>query len=365
MTIKNNIYSSIEKYRKILITGGCGFIGGNLIAKLLKKTNCEIYNIDKMGYASDETIIQKTINEKNKHRYTLFKIDITDSGLIDSAIKQIKPNLVMHLAAESHVDRSIEGPQIFIESNIIGTFNLLQSCLKYYKSELLINKENFLFHHISTDEVFGSLGNSGSFNEETSYAPRSPYSSSKAASDHLVRAWNVTYKLPTIITNCSNNFGPYQFPEKLIPLSILKLLNGEEVPLYGDGMHIRDWLFVDDHISALLMVASYGKVSETYCIGGHGEMTNKHIINEICKIMDKINYKNAPHSNFISFVEDRPGHDRRYAINPKKIRNELGWKVENDFSINLETTVRWYLENIDWCSKVLNNKDLIRKGLLK
>ena len=318
-----------------------------------------------MGYASDETIIQETINEKNKHRYTLFKIDITDSGLIDSAIKQIKPNLVMHLAAESHVDRSIDGPKVFIESNIVGTFNLLQSSLKYYKSELLTNKDNFRFHHISTDEVFGSLGDSGSFNEETSYAPRSPYSSSKAASDHLVRAWNATYKLPTIITNCSNNFGPYQFPEKLIPLSILKLLNGEKVPLYGDGMHIRDWLFVDDHISALLMVAANGKVSETYCIGGHGEMTNKHIINEICKIMDKINLKNAPHSDLISFVEDRPGHDRRYAINPQKIKEELGWEAKNPISKNLETTVRWYLENIDWCKKVLKNQELIRKGLTK
>ena len=365
MKAKNNIYSSMEKYKKILITGGSGFIGGNLIAKILKKTNCEIFNIDKMSYASDDTIINKSINEKNNHRYNLFKIDLNDAKSINDAVKEIQPNLVMHLAAESHVDRSIDNPKVFIESNIIGTFNLLQSCLSYYKSELLINKDDFRFHHISTDEVFGSLGDSGSFNEETSYSPRSPYSSSKAASDHLVRAWNVTYKLPTIITNCSNNFGPYQFPEKLIPLSILKLLNGEEVPLYGDGMHIRDWLFVDDHISALLMVASYGKVSETYCIGGHGEMTNKHIINEICKIMDKINYKNAPHSNLISFVEDRPGHDRRYAINPKKIKNELGWKVKNDFSINLETTVRWYLENIDWCSKVLNNKDLTRKGLIK
>ena len=365
MKTKKNIYSSIEKYKKIIITGGSGFIGGNLISKLLTKTNCEIFNIDKMGYASDETIIQKSINEENKNRYKLLKIDLTESKSIDNAIKKIKPNLVMHLAAESHVDRSIDGPKIFIESNIIGTFNLLQSCLSYYNSEVISKKDNFRFHHISTDEVFGSLGNSGTFNEETAYDPRSPYSSSKAASDHLVRAWQKTYNLPTLITNCSNNYGPYQFPEKLIPVSILKLFNGEKVPLYGDGMYIRDWLFVDDHVNALLIVAAKGRISETYCIGGHGEMTNKHIIYEICKIMDKININKAPHSNLISFVEDRPGHDRRYAINPKKIKKELGWEVENDFSSNLETTVRWYLENIDWCKKVLNNQKLSRKGIIK
>ena len=365
MKTKNDIYSSIEKYKRIIVTGGCGFIGGHLVSKLLKNTKCEIFNIDKMGYASDETIIQKSINKENNHRYKLLEIDLTNSKLIDDAINNIKPNLVMHLAAESHVDRSIDGPKIFIESNIIGTFNLLQSCLSYYKSEIDINKNNFRFHHISTDEVFGSLGISGTFNEETAYDPRSPYSSSKAASDHLVRAWHETYNLPTLITNCSNNYGPYQFPEKLIPVSILKLINGEKVPLYGDGMYIRDWLFVDDHVKALLLVAARGKISETYCIGGHGEMTNKHIIHEICKIMDKININRAPHSNLISFVEDRPGHDRRYAINPKKIKKELGWELENDFSSNLEKTVRWYLENIDWCKKVLNNKKLKRKGLIK
>ncbi len=365
MKAKNNIYSSMGKYKKILITGGSGFIGGNLIAKILKKTNCEIFNIDKMSYASDDTIINKSINEKNNHRYSLFKIDLNDAKSINDAVKDIQPNLVMHLAAESHVDRSIDNPKVFIESNIIGTFNLLQSCLSYYKSELLINKDDFRFHHISTDEVFGSLGNSGTFSEDSAYDPRSPYSSSKAASDHLVRAWDHTYKLPTLITNCSNNYGPYQFPEKLIPISILKLLNGEEVPIYGDGLHIRDWLFVDDHINALLMVAARGRISETYCIGGHGEITNKDIIYEICKIMDKFNKKNAPHSNLISFVEDRPGHDRRYAINPQKIKEELGWRVEKNFSENLETTVRWYLENTDWCKKVLNNKELMRKGLMK
>ena len=359
------MYSKIFKnFNRVIVTGGSGFIGSNLISKLLKISDCEIYNIDKMGYASDETLIKKSICEENKNRYKLINIDLVDEKDINVAINEIKPDLVMHLAAESHVDRSIDGPKAFIESNIVGTFNLLQSCLSHYRSSF-DNKKNFRFHHVSTDEVFGSLGNEGSFNEGTPYAPRSPYSSSKAASDHLVRAWNETYKLPTVITNCSNNFGPYQFPEKLIPVAILKLMRGEKVPLYGDGENIRDWLYVGDHVNALLQVAEKGKVSETYCIGGHGEMTNKNIVYEICKIMDKIYVDKAPHSKLIYFVEDRPGHDRRYAIDPKKLKNDLGWKVEKSFSKNLELTVRWYLENIDWCKKVLKNQSLNRRGLNK
>ena len=359
------MYSKIFKnFNRVLVTGGSGFIGSNLISKLLRITECEIYNVDKMGYASDETLIKKSIGKENKNRYKLINIDLANEKDINVAIHEIKPNLVMHLAAESHVDRSIDGPKAFIESNILGTFNLLQSCLSYYRS-LLEDKNNFRFHHISTDEVFGSLGNEGAFNEETPYAPRSPYSSSKAASDHLVRAWNETYKLPTVITNCSNNFGPYQFPEKLIPVVILKLMRGEKVPLYGDGENIRDWLFVEDHVNALLQVAEKGRISETYCIGGHGEMTNKKIVFEICKIMDKIYLDNAPHSKLIYFVEDRPGHDRRYAIDPKKIKNELRWKVKNPFSKNLEYTVKWYLENIDWSKKVLRDQSLSRRGLNK
>ncbi len=353
-----------KNFNRVIVTGGSGFIGSNLISKLLKISDCEIYNIDKMGYASDETLIKKSICKENKNRYKLINIDLVDEKDINVAINEIKPDLVMHLAAESHVDRSIDGPKAFIESNIVGTFNLLQSCLSHYSSSF-DNKNNFRFHHISTDEVFGSLGNEGSFNEETPYAPRSPYSSSKAASDHLVRAWNETYKLPTVITNCSNNFGPYQFPEKLIPVAILKLMRGEKVPLYGDGENIRDWLYVGDHVNALLQVAEKGKVSETYCIGGYGEMTNKNIVYEICKIMDKIYVDNAPHSKLIYFVEDRPGHDRRYSIDPKKLKNELGWEVEKSFSNNLELTVRWYLENIDWCKKVLKNQSLNRRGLNK
>lgn len=359
------MYSKIFKnFNRVIVTGGSGFIGSNLISRLLKNTDCEIYNIDKMGYASDETLIKNSICRENKNRYKLINIDLVNEKDINVVVNEIKPDLVMHLAAESHVDRSIDGPKDFIESNIVGTFNLLQSCLSYYKSSLH-DENNFRFHHISTDEVFGSLGNEGAFNEETPYAPSSPYSSSKAASDHLVRAWNETYKLPTVITNCSNNFGPYQFPEKLIPVAILNLVRGEKVPIYGDGENIRDWLYVGDHVNALLQVAEKGRISETYCIGGHGEMTNKNIVFEICKIMDKIFVDNAPHSKLIYFVEDRPGHDRRYAIDPKKLKSELGWEVEKTFSMNLELTVRWYLKNIDWCKKVLKNQSLNRRGLIK
>ena len=252
---------------------------------------------------------------------------------------------------------------MFIESNIIGTFNLLQSCLKFYNSNHGV-KDVFRFHHISTDEVFGSLGEVGFFNENTPYDPRSPYSASKASSDHLVRAWNETYKLPTIITNCSNNFGPFQYPEKLIPVAILKLLTSQEVPIYGDGLNIRDWLYVGDHVNALMLVAAKGKISENYCIGGHGEMRNNKLINEICQIMDKINPQNSPHTKLINYVQDRPGHDRRYAIDPSKIQS-LGWRVEKNLSENLEETINWYVNNQDWCKKVLKNQEIDRKGIKK
>jgi len=357
------MYSELfKKFKRILITGGSGFIGGNLIYKLLKTTSCEIFNIDKMGYASDETLIRRFIGSGNENRYTLKQIDLTNANALDKAIKEIKPNLVMHLAAESHVDRSIDGPKIFMESNIIGTFNLLQSSLNYYKTLSSSEKEDFLFHHISTDEVFGSLGPIGSFNEKTPYDPRSPYSASKASSDHLVRAWNETYSLPTIITNCSNNFGPYQYPEKLLPVTILKLFNLEPVPIYGDGQNVRDWLFVDDHVNALMLAAAKGSISETYCIGGHGEMTNKQLVYEVCKIMDQIRPKNFPHRNLIEYVTDRPGHDKRYSIDPTKIKNELGWRVEKSFKENLNYTVNWYLENLEWCDQIMKKQKIERKG---
>ena len=344
-----------KKYNNILITGGAGFIGGHLISKLLKETDCKIFNIDKMGYASDETNIKNFIKDINKDNYNLIQIDIINAAEINEALKLVKPDLVMHLAAESHVDRSIEGPKVFLESNIMGTFNLLQSSLEYYNSSLISNKENFLFHHISTDEVFGSLGEEGAFNEHTSYDPRSPYSASKASSDHLVRAWNNTYKLPTLITNCSNNFGPYQYPEKLIPVAILKLLSEKEVPLYGDGKNIRDWLFVHDHINALILAATYGESSNTYCIGGHGEITNKDLIYKICEIMDEFFPTKSPHNRFIKFIKDRPGHDRRYSIDPTKIKRDLGWEVEKGLEENLKLTIKWYLDNLMWCKKIQKN----------
>ena len=344
-----------QKYNKILITGGAGFIGGNLISKLLQETECKIFNIDKMGYASDETNLKKFIKVNNKDNYHLMQIDLINAKEIDEALKSVKPDLVMHLAAESHVDRSIEGPKVFLESNIIGTFNLLQSSLDYYDSSFITNKDNFLFHHISTDEVFGSLGNEGSFNEDSAYDPRSPYSASKASSDHLVRAWNNTFNLPTVISNCSNNFGPYQYPEKLIPVAILKLLNEEEVPIYGDGKNIRDWLFVDDHINALILVATFGKISNNYCVGGHGEISNKDLILKISEIMDEIFPNKSPHKRLIKFVKDRQGHDFRYSIDPTKIKRELGWKVNRGLEENLEFTVRWYIDNLAWCKKILES----------
>lgn len=357
-------FELFKKFKRILVTGGSGFIGGNLISNLLKNTECEIYNIDKMGYASDDTLIKRFINSENQDRYKLIKVDLINSNSLDNAMKNIKPNLVMHLAAESHVDRSIDGPKVFMESNIIGTFNLLQSCLNLFNSLSISEKEIFVFHHISTDEVFGSLGPEGFFNEKTPYDPRSPYSASKASSDHLVRAWNETYNLPTIITNCSNNFGPYQFPEKLLPVTILKLANNEAVPIYGDGLNVRDWLFVEDHVNALMLAASKGKISETYCIGGHGEMTNKELVIKVCKIMDELYKQNTPYSDLIKFVKDRPGHDRRYAIDPTKIKKDLGWEVKRSLNENLEYTVKWYLNNLDWCKQIMKKQNIERRGII-
>ena len=339
----------------ILITGGSGFIGGSLIRKLLKKENLKIFNLDKMGYASDETGIKSIIAsnpELYSKKYTLIKADLSNKKEVDRAIEKSDPDMVMNLAAESHVDRSIDGPRIFIESNILGTFNLLDSIRNHWQSLEPSRKKLFKFHHISTDEVFGSLGNDGKFSEITAYDPRSPYSASKASSDHLVRAWYHTFGLPIIITNCSNNFGPWQFPEKLIPLTIIKALRFEPIPIYGDGKNIRDWLFVEDHIDALLVALEKGKIGESYCIGGFGEKTNQEVVLRICKIMDNLIKSKKPHSSLIKYVLDRPGHDRRYAIDPSKIVSSLGWKPKISFESALENTVVWYLENQSWWSKI-------------
>ena len=349
---------------KILITGGCGFIGGALIRKLLTTTDHEVLNLDKFGYASDHLSIDQTINQLKTNKYKLFKIDLNNKNKLEEIIQNFEPDLIMHLAAESHVDRSIESPGHFIESNILGTYNLLESCRKFFNSLNKEKKSKFIFHHISTDEVFGSLGEKGRFSESTPYDPRSPYSASKASSDHLVRSWYHTYGLPVIVTNCSNNFGPWQFPEKLIPLVTLKAIQKEPIPLYGDGSNIRDWLFVEDHVDALLLAALKGKVGETYCIGGYGEKSNKEIVLKICEILDNEIPNQSPHNQLIKYVLDRPGHDKRYAIDPSKLENELGWKPKYGLEKGLRKTVLWYLKNYDWCQNIFKkgNYSLERLG---
>ncbi len=336
--------------KRILVTGGAGFIGGAVVRRLLLESDATVFNLDKMGYASDLTSIEHTIGTlairgegSLAPRHQLLQVDLANAEATQKAIATADPDLVMHLAAESHVDRSIEGPGAFIESNLIGTFNLLQASRIHFDQLEGKRKVNFRFHHISTDEVFGSLGATGKFSETTPYDPRSPYSASKAASDHLVNAWYHTFGLPIILTNCSNNYGPWQYPEKLIPVVILKAAAGEAIPLYGDGMNIRDWLYVEDHVDALLLAANNGRIGESYCIGGHGERTNLQVIENICSILDKIKPEGSPHRNLITFVKDRLGHDRRYAINPEKITTELGWQPRHNFEDGLEETVKWYV----------------------
>ena len=341
--------------KKILVTGGAGFIGGSLIRKLLKESDVEIFNLDKLNYSSDLSSIDTLLNKlegSSEGRYKFLKVDLCNSSQTSTTIQTADPDLVFHLAAESHVDRSIDNPNIFIESNIIGTYNLLNGLRSHYEKIDKVRKANFRLHHISTDEVFGSLGDKGRFKETTPYAPRSPYSATKAASDHLVNAWHHTYGIPTILTNCSNNFGPFQFPEKLIPIVILKAISGEEIPLYGDGKNIRDWLFVEDHIEALLLAATRGKPGSNYCIGGSNEKSNLQIVEEICKILDQRLNPISSYTNLIKMVEDRPGHDRRYAIDSSLITNELNWIPRHTFEESLEKTVDWYLKNLSWCKEM-------------
>ena len=308
--------------------------------------------MDKLGYASDLESIDNLNLKNNFGNYTFINVNLVDKENLGDAIQKANPDVIMHLAAESHVDRSIDEPHHFLESNIVGTFNLLQLAKEYWSNLKPERKENFKFHHISTDEVYGSLGEKGSFNELTSYDPRSPYSASKASSDHLVRAWFHTYNFPILITNCSNNFGPWQFPEKLIPLVISKALDGKKIPIYGDGLNIRDWLYVEDHVEALLLVIQKGKIGESYCIGGYGERTNKYIVELICSILDKRKPANSSYSNLIEYVKDRPGHDRRYSIDSSKINKELGWKSNFKLEESIEKTVNWYLDNYSWVKKI-------------
>ena len=329
----------LQGTERVLVTGGAGFIGGAVVRRLLADCAVEVFNLDKLGYASDLTSIG------DHPRHTFLQVDLADAAATSEAVRQADPDLVMHLAAESHVDRSIDGPSAFIESNVTGTFNLLQAVRLHWQHLPETRRKNFRFHHISTDEVFGSLGSEGRFSETTPYDPRSPYSASKAASDHLVRAWHHTYGLPVVLTNCSNNYGPWQFPEKLIPVVILKAAAGEPIPLYGDGGNVRDWLYVEDHVDALLVAATRGRLGESYCIGGYGERSNKQVVEAICALMDQFRPAGAPHSKLITLVADRPGHDRRYAIDPSKIMAELGWQPRYTFEQGLEACVGWYLEN--------------------
>tara|TARA_B100000886_G_scaffold340457_1_gene310159 strand:- start:11776 stop:12909 length:1134 start_codon:yes stop_codon:yes gene_type:complete len=339
----------------LLVSGGAGFIGSCLIRRLLNDSKFKIFSIDKLGYASDLNRIFDHIEAFSRAKN--LEVDLSNLEATNKAVMESDPDLVIHLAAESHVDRSIENPLNFIDSNIIGTYNLLQSVRCHWNKLSSERKKNFRFHHVSTDEVFGSLNDNNLFSEISPYKPRSPYAASKASSDHLVRAWLYTYGLPVVITNCSNNFGPWQFPEKLIPLSIIKGINKEPIPLYGDGNNIRDWIYVEDHIDALILCALNGQIGETYCIGASNEYKNIEIIEFICNELDKkISYK-RPHSSLITKVQDRPGHDYRYAINPEKIKNELSWEPRYEFKEALSETVDWYLENLDWCKVISQNSN--------
>ena len=336
---------------KIIVTGGAGFIGSALIRHLIHSTQHNIINIDKLTYAGNLSSLEGV---SNNSRYEFVQLDIANKENLRHIFETFCPDAVMHLAAESHVDRSIEDPEVFITTNITGTFNLLEVSREYLERSSKHNKKNFLFHHISTDEVFGDLVNEDDyFTEETPYSPSSPYSASKASSDHLVRAWHRTFDLPTVITNCSNNYGPFQFPEKLIPTIITKAIKKEPIPIYGNGKQIRDWLYVEDHAEALLTVLEKGKIGETYNIGGFNEKQNIYVVKYICSLLDDLFPDlDISYHELITFVDDRPGHDKRYAIDSSKIKSQLGWHPRETFETGIKKTVEWYLNNSSWSKEV-------------
>jgi dTDP-glucose 4,6-dehydratase len=340
---------------KILVTGGAGFIGSAVIRNIIKNTDYKVLNVDKLTYAGNLESL-KEIEESD--RYEFSQTDICDSSAIETLFTSFSPDVVMHLAAESHVDRSIDGPDAFIKTNIMGTYTMLAAALKYFETLDQSKQKQFRFHHISTDEVYGSLGDEGLFTETTPYDPRSPYSASKASSDHLVSAWFHTYGLPVLITNCSNNYGPYHFPEKLIPLVALNALDEKPLPVYGKGDNIRDWLFVDDHAKALLTVVEKGIPGETYNVGGRNERTNLEVVKTICQTLDELKPRSngKKYEELITFVKDRPGHDKRYAIDASKLENELGWKASENFDTGIKKTIQWYLDNAWWWAPIRENK---------
>ncbi len=337
--------------KHFLVTGGAGFIGSAVVRRLVRETSHRILVVDKLTYAGNLDSLSSVAHDP---RYAFERGDVADSAHMRTVIGQFQPDVIMHLAAESHVDRSIDAPDAFVQTNVIGTFVLLQESLRYWRSQSPRRQAGFRFHHVSTDEVFGSLGDEGMFHEEYPYQPRSPYSASKAASDHFVRAWHHTYGLPTIITNCSNNYGPYHFPEKLIPLMILNALEGKPLPVYGKGENVRDWLYVEDHAAALITVAERGAIGESYNIGGWNERTNLDVVRAICRVVDELAPDPCigPRDALITHVADRPGHDLRYAIDASKIKRELGWEPEETFESGLRKTVLWFLENRSWWERV-------------
>jgi len=345
---------------RVIVTGGAGFIGSAVIRRIIGETDWNVLNVDKLTYAANLDTL-KSIAENP--RYTLMVADICDREAMDQAFGDFKPDAVMHLAAESHVDRSIDGPGAFVQTNVVGTYTLLEAARAYIPTR----SGPFIFHHISTDEVFGSLGDDGCFTETTPYSPRSPYSASKAASDHFVRAWGETYGLPVVLSNCSNNYGPYQFPEKLIPLMIINALAGKPLPVYGEGANVRDWLHVDDHADALLAVASKGQIGGTYLIGGRSERRNLDVVHAICDTVDRLTgHPEGKSRSLITRVTDRSGHDFRYAIDPSRTENELGWRARHTFEAGLEQTIRWYLDNRAWWEPLVATRDATaRRGLGK